>query len=141
MKKSILILSLTALLGASSLYASNEGEVVSSDNNSAVLVEKDVAKVDGLDLCLIGRIGGYDASMNINNGRGVVELYGAGVRTVSVKSRSGNKLVLNSYLNGKYIGYYSGTLVRYGYKGVFYNTRTGGKVNFDLSYCGDADLY
>lgn len=143
MKKSILVLGLAALFGTSSLYAANEGEVVSSDNNSVVAVATDSDVDAGASPCgyWTGRIGGYEAEMSLCNGRGDVYLHGSGSRSVSVKSFKGGKLILNAYMKGKYIGYYSGT---YSYRdesyvGVFYNTKTGGKVNFYLYLAGAYD--
>lgn len=143
MKKSIIILSLAALFAASSLYAANEGDGVSSENNGVVAVEANSDVDAGASPCgyWTGRVGGYDAELSLCNGRGSVYLNGSGSRDVSVKSFKGGRLILNAYFKGKYIGYYSGT---YSYRdesyvGVFYNTNTGGKVNFYLYLSGAYD--
>lgn len=84
---------------------------------------------------LSGWVGGFWGNMNITSGSGWIDLDGGGERTLKVKSISGSKLVINAYLRGKYIGYYSGTVSYDGgerYKGVFHNTVKGGKVSFDL---------
>ena len=128
MKKSLTILSLVALFGASSLYAADNAPIASNDN-AAVLSETTGTNVSFI---FMGRIGGYEATMQIYNGKGTVYLQGSGERTLKVKSYNGRKLVINAYLKGKYIGYYSGTLSDYGtYKGTFFNTN-GGKVSFEL---------
>ena len=128
MKKSLIILSLAALLGAPSLYAVNNA-LVASDDNAAILSE-----TTGINVSFIfmGRIGGYDATMQIYNGKGTVYIEGSGERTIRVKSYSGRKLVVNAYYKGKYVGYYSGVVSDYGtYKGTFFNVN-GGKVSFEL---------
>lgn len=85
---------------------------------------------------LSGYVGGFWGTLDISCGSGYIDLGNGGERTLKVKSVEGNKVVISAYLNGKYIGYYSGT-VSYShgerYKGIFYNTVNGGKVNFDLS--------
>lgn len=89
-----------------------------------------------LDDTLHGMIGGSYGSMSVTNGRGSVNLDGGGTRTLEVESINGSHLVIRAYYNGKYIGYYDGTL-NYeggeGYSGVFHNVVNGGSVNFDLS--------
>lgn len=132
MKKSLIILSLTALFGASPLYAADNAPVASNDN-AAVLAETTGTNVT---FFFMGRIGGYEATMDIYNGRGTVYLQGSGERTLRVKSYNGRKLVINAYLKGKLIGYYSGILSNYGiYKGTFFNNN-GGKVTFELELTG-----
>lgn len=57
-------------------------------------------------------------------------------RNLMFESLNGGTLVINATLNGKYIGYYKGTYDGHSYKGVFYNTRTGGRVDFAFSAFG-----
>ena len=91
MKKSLTILSLVALFGASSLYAADNAPIASNDN-AAVLSETTGTNVS---LIFMGRIGGYEATMQIYNGKGTVYLQGSGERTLKVKSYNGRKLVIN----------------------------------------------
>lgn len=89
----------------------------------------------------VGKIGG-DAYANLTiyrGGNGEVNM-NSGSRAISVNSfdSSTGKLVLDSYLGGRYIGQYIGTYKnRSGnYKGVFHNVN-GGKVSFDLYMLND----
>ncbi len=138
MKKSLIILSLAALFGASSLSAADNNENNVSTDNSSVVTETNESETNGAIYGYwYGRIGGYSASLSMDGYTGYVSMEGSGDRTLKLKSYSGNKLVINAYLRGKYIGYYSGTLDRYGnYKGTFFN-KNGGKVTFELYPAGD----
>ena len=134
MKKSLITLSLAALFGASPLYAAdnNENNFV-TDNSLAIAETSESASAKGIYCSWIGRIGGYYSSMYMEGNTGEVYMEGSGSRTLKLKSYSGNKLVINAYLKGKYIGYYSGTLSRNNiyYTGTFFN-KNGGKVTFEL---------
>lgn len=96
----------------------------------------------GLSFTIYGQIGGfYDCTMTLENGEGVVDGLNLGQRQVSVFEFDGNdyggRLVLDAYLNGEYIGQYEGTYYNtsegIAYSGVFRNSKTGGKVDFDLN--------
>ena len=128
MKKSLITLSLAALFGASSLYAADNDRSVVTDNNSYAVTESNRSICEDWR----GRIGGFSASMYICDGIGKVFIDGNGERTIRMKSLKGNRLALNAFQNGKYIGYYSGILHRYNnYSGTFYN-KNGKKVTFDM---------
>lgn len=139
MKKTSFFIGL-ALFGAVSFAnANNESEALSPENT--VVENNEAAAAARFAGYLEGRIGGYTAYMTVySNGTGSVELVGSGKRTLKVKSAKGNKVIIDAYLKGKYIGYYSGTVTNFGYKGIFYNTVSGGRVSFNLEFMGDGDL-
>lgn len=102
----------------------------------------EVAAPAGLSFTIYGQIGGYyDCTMTLENGEGVVDGLNLGQRQVSVFEFDGNdyggRLVLDAYLNGEYIGQYEGTFYNtvegISYSGIFRNTQTGGKVDFNLN--------
>lgn len=81
-----------------------------------------------------GTIGGYsNATLYFNAGSSTYTLSGH-TRDVSINSydASSGSLTVDAYLNGSYIGYFSGKLRGGHYEGTFYNTRSGGRVNFSL---------
>ena len=99
------------------------------------MTEEATASDFSFDDTLHGMIGGFYGSMTVTNGSGTVNLDGGGARTLEVESINGSHLVIRAYYNGKYIGYYDGTLNYEGgeeYTGVFHNVVNGGSVNFDL---------
>lgn len=92
------------------------------------------------DINMTGDIAGSPAEMHLSSSTQTGWVLSSVMenvrRNLTFKSLNGQTLVINATLNGKYIGYYKGTYDGSSYKGVFYNTRTGGKVNFSFSTYG-----
>lgn len=83
-----------------------------------------------------GMAGGMHVSLYMNGSAGYYDTSG-GRRTLKLVSRNGDRVVINAYLKGRYIGKFDGTISTSGgqlssYSGKFYSSRGGAGLSFDL---------